>query len=463
MASPRASRPRPCRLLPLLAALLLLPPALACAPRLEPDLERLYADLAAREKRYPLIFLPGVLGSRLVDRESGEEVWPGSLRRFLPGASFADLALPVSPQEPPDALVASELFLDAVGRDFYGRILRTLTGPGGYTCATPADAGPETDCFLFPWDWRRDLVEAAAELDALVERIRSERGNPALKFDLVAHSAGGLVARYFLRFGGRDVLDAEPPARVAPAAASRVRKAVLIGTPSFGSVSALQRSITGSRLGLAVIPPEVIATMPSLYQLLPHPDRSWMIDARGERLDRDLYAPETWRRYGWSIWSPEVRERVRGGFDDPERAAAHLEALERYAARAFARGRRFHRALSAPLVANEASTQYVVFGGDCLLTPAKCLLERVDGEVVIRLHPDEVENRVEGVPYEKLMLAPGDGRVTKASLLARDTLDPEDPRAGDFPLSYAFFVCEEHDALAGNVTFRDNLLNILLY
>jgi hypothetical protein len=60
------------------------------------------------------------------------------------------------------------------------------------------------------------------------------------------------------------------------------------------------------------------------------------------------------------------------------------------------------------------------------------------------------------------MLEPGDGSVTKASLLARDSLDPLAARS-DFPIAWSMFVCEPHQNLPANPTFRDNLLNILLY
>ena len=62
------------------------------------------------------------------------------------------------------------------------------------------------------------------------------------------------------------------------------------------------------------------------------------------------------------------------------------------------------------------------------------------------------------------MLEPGDGTVTKASLLARDSLDPAVPRHkySFFPMEYAFFLCEKHDQLTANINFHDNLLHILL-
>ena len=62
------------------------------------------------------------------------------------------------------------------------------------------------------------------------------------------------------------------------------------------------------------------------------------------------------------------------------------------------------------------------------------------------------------------MFEPGDGQVTKPSLLARQNLNPTAPRDEHifFPLAYSFFLCVAHDKLTGNLNFQDNLLNVLL-
>ncbi len=54
--------------------------------------------------------------------------------------------------------------------------------------------------------------------------------------------------------------------------------------------------------------------------------------------------------------------------------------------------------------------------------------------------------------------------MTKPSLLARNSLDPSAPTNNDgaFPIAYAVFLCESHGRLTTNITFQDNLLNILL-
>ena len=143
-------------------------------------------------------------------------------------------------------------------------------------------------------------------------------------------------------------------------------------------------------------------------------------------------------------------------------ADAYLVALRRYFEFRLERARRFLWALSTPEPATPI--RYVLFGGDCELTPARLAIEDVGGIPVARLNPDGIRNRLPGVAYDELMLEPGDGLVTKPSILARETLDPSSPQNEDsfIPIAYWFFLCEHHDQLTGNVNFQDNLLNVLL-
>ncbi len=62
------------------------------------------------------------------------------------------------------------------------------------------------------------------------------------------------------------------------------------------------------------------------------------------------------------------------------------------------------------------------------------------------------------------MMEPGDGIVTRASLLARRTLNPQVPRHewSNFPIDYVFFLCDAHSQMTSNINFEDNLLNAIL-
>jgi pimeloyl-ACP methyl ester carboxylesterase len=446
-----------------LAAGFLLVPRATTPPM--PDLARLYEQSMAAPDQPPVVFIHGILGSRLRDAKTDTELWLGSLLELIT-TDHDRLALEFDPETlevQPDRLEAFAIADHVAGQDFYGNILTTLREFGHYQrseVGTPAEPGVNR-YYEFYYDWRQDNVVSAARLADFIDQIREDYDDPNLKVDIVAHSMGGLVARYYVRYGRLDTLD-DNDFPVNLYGAKRVRRLILLGTPNLGAVNSLNAFLDGYRTGFRKVETETFATMPSFYQLLPHPLNDWIVTADGRPLKRDLFDVEIWRRFQWSIFDPAVRKRILARFEDATDGEAHLEAFERYFEKRLERARRFVWSLTVPLPAGHP--KIVVFGGDCTLTPARIVVEEVDGESLVRMYPAQIANPVPGVDYDSLMLEPGDGSVTKASLLARNTLDPSVPRHkySFFPLDHAVLLCEKHNALTGNVEFRNNLLNELL-
>jgi pimeloyl-ACP methyl ester carboxylesterase len=435
-----------------------------CATGVAPDLERLYQSSGATVDQPPVILIPGLMGSRLVDAD-GTEQWPGKgWRAFL--ARRENLALAVDSvtlESVDDGLVAHGLTDRVAGRDYYASIIRILESAGQYHRGQPGERVTPGRRYYYElaYDWRHDNLRAVAQLDALIEQIRVDHGDPELQVDIIAHSMGGLIARYYMRYGPDDVLDSND-FPLTYRGEGRVRRIALLGTPNLGSVSSLHAFIVGERIGLRRTSPEVMATFSSMFQLFPHPLNDWVLSHRGARLDRDIFDVVIWRRFEWSIFDPKVRARIRQKFPSDDEGEAHLALLEAAFHRNLERARRFVWSLTISL--ERVPWTMMTFGGDCHLTPARVVIEEVRGESVVRLWPNDIRQPLPGVDYDRLMLEPGDRRVTKASLLARETLDPAVPRHpwSFFPVAGSIFLCEEHDRLATNISFQDNLLQFLL-
>jgi pimeloyl-ACP methyl ester carboxylesterase len=422
------------------------------------------SDLAQLAERHdvPVIIVPGLMGSRLADRNTGVEAWPGSTRKLLTSA-YLPLALRIDPEtlEPKDdGLFATRLFDGVIGLDFYGKVVRALQEAGGYQRGTPGlpVTGRKAQFYAFAYDWRQDNIVTVRALDALIEQIRRDYGDPALRVDVIAHSMGGLVVRYYERYGTADVLQGNS-FPVTGAGARKLRRVVLLGTPNEGSVSAIHHFLNGYRVGVSRMPNEGIATMPSTYQLFPHPLVPWIITTRGEPLQRDLFDVKVWQRLGWSVFDRNLRRRIVKSPDLWPSPAV----FERYFAKHLERARRFAWSLDVP-VGEVKLVEPLLLGGDCLPTSARLVVEEVDGEFLPRLVPEQILRPVLGVDYDKLMYEPGDKSVTKASLLGEHPLDPSGVRNKHLDVEFdkSYFVCEEHGKLTGNGKFLDHLLHYLL-
>ena len=432
-----------------------------------PDLHRLYMESMMVTDQPPVIFIHGVLGSRLKDTKTKEDIWPGTLSRLL-SHDYSDAAYEVDANtlEPkPSNAVPYEIFDGAAGKDFYGEIVHTLSKIGGYKLSKIGQKVSPTqkNYYVFLYDWRQDNVKSAAELADFIEQVRLDYNNPKLKVDIVAHSMGGLIARYYIRYGKQDVInDNDFDKKLTMYGAERVRRVILLGTPNLGSIRTLNLFITGLDIGISEINTETLASMPSLYQLFPHPLNNWIVTSAGVQLDRDLFDVQIWRSFEWSIFNHKVRERILAKYEDKVEGEAHLAILEKYFETNLERARRFVWSLSVATPTPEP--KLMVFGGGCTLTPARILVEEVDGESIIRMNPSDITQAKAGIDYDALLLEPGDGSVTKASLLGRNALDPSIQRHMfiHLPVTQSFFLCELHENLTSNLNFQDNLLNTLL-
>ena len=456
--------------------------------RRKPNLERIFAEARTRTGKRPLIVIPGVLGSQLVNYETGEVVWPSAFR-----SSDDGLSLPVSPDlvGNKDNLVARKIVdtarLAKLAPEVYvyHELLVALKNYGGYRegdWSNPGADGDRDTFYVFPYDWRRDNVESARDLIGRLETLKRKLNRPDLRFNILAHSMGGLVGRYAAMYGDADL----PPDGVAPApswaGSAHINKIVMFGTPNQGSADAFSTLIEGYSVTeglrrriplLNKLSREDIFTAPSVFQLLPHPTATHFLDENLQPVEIDLYDPAVWRRYGWSpVTDPDYRERfVRGrtrGDNAPFRGGS-LEALDAYFAIVLRRARRFHEALD--VMTEDAPVQLLAFGGDCedtLYAPV-LLYEEKKQRWRTLTRPREFRTstgrRVTLKEATLAMSAPGDGRVTRRSLLGEDLVGGSRKNSlfgTALPIVYAAFACDLHGEVQNNKTLQDNALTILV-
>lgn len=438
----------------------------ACNNPKKPDLERLYQlNGSSQAEEVPLILTHGILGSKLRYKNSKQEIWPGNVSKLV-FSKYKNLAFEIDNVtiEPRQNGQEAYSIMDTIsGFSVYQEIIDTLVQYGHYQLANVSDVySPGRKLYIFNYDWRQDNVKSAQQLDRFIKKIQSHYPKKhKQKVDIVAHSMGGLITRYYMRYGTKDVLNDEKFVANLEGA-NNIRKAVFLGTPNLGLVLSVNRFVNGYKFGIKTIPIEVMITMPSIYQMLPHSISNWIIDLKGNKITMDIFDSKTWQKYNWAIYDPVVRDDIIHNEKDNELARLKIKTLELYFEKNLLRAKRFIWALSENLESH--SHDFIMMGGDCAKTPARLVMEHHGGKYMLRTMPSQVIQKYDGINYEQLMLEPGDGHVTKSSLLARVKLDPTAPRpkTSFFPIKYKILLCESHRTLTSNIAFQDNLLDILL-
>jgi pimeloyl-ACP methyl ester carboxylesterase len=389
----------------------------------------------------PTVLVPGLMGSELCHPD-GQKVWLNLGNAFGSYDIAPPLALPLG--DDPDALVAGGLLgVDAVlprlfGFTEYSELVELLEAAG---FRRGGDARRGLRYSVFTYDWRRDLVGSARALGRALDGLALDTG--CERFNLVAHSMGGLVARYYLRYG-----EAEPGGPVTWAGARRIATLVLGAVPSGGGVPALEAILAGHRVGFSTttLAAPVVARMPAVYQLLPPKGVTALLDCRARPLDEDLHDVEVWDSHGWDPFA--ARAPIETADED-------AEALRSFFIAALRRARSFHAAL-AQEPETPCPARVALLGGDCLPTLARAIVPERPGT------PPRFEpwTRAEA----EVMTEAGDGRVTRASALASHlpAANTSDDLCGIPEVSRVFVGAADHHGIYSEPSFQSVLLRLLL-
>lgn len=301
----------------------------------------------------PAIIVPGFGVTRLFDPVAHRYVW-GTGRATVQTRYEDDLDLPASGH---DRLVPSGYVGSRGPVNIGWQLMEGLRKFGRYT--------PDRDVFPFYYDWRLSARENAVKLDALVERVRRDRS--ADKVDVVAHSAGAIVALTYLKLG---------------AGAAKVDHLILIAPTQGGVIDAFRILVRPERFLRRVFTADMVATWPSVAELLPQ-DGRFLVDEQGRAIDRDLWTPEGWNGI----------QRI------PLQLAAARKLRDELASR--------------PM---PPAVRMSVVAGDCVATAHRVLMRR-DGSFVF--YPSEL------LPSERflepILFEPGDGTVPISSAASDST------------------------------------------
>jgi pimeloyl-ACP methyl ester carboxylesterase len=426
----------------------------ACGRGVTPVEEARYEGPAL--DRIPIVLVPGV------SREVGAQLRGGTFMPFSALALRTDaeaLANLGDPRFPADGRRPLEIpgRLDQALRQTEVRglqsLLTHLIQAEGYLRGNPdrprdkdypenpeaarSDRARPASLFVLYYDWRRDLADSACILAQGIDRIRTRTG--ATRVHLIGHSLGGVLARYYVRYGGRDAMRdrdcpvgaGNPGAGVNAPGAAAIRRLVTLGAPHQGSGQAFRALLQDFNLFgfVGVGLRDAVSTMPLPWQLLPIAGAdgrvSLLVGPAGEERV-PLYAPQTWIERGWLV----------GDVTDPERRKFLEVMLDRAAT--------LHRRMAEPSPAEDAVPRLAV-GAACRPTTARGLME--NGKVEFLSRADV------GHPRFSQVTVPGDGIVSLESALGMPAS----------PTLTTLTVCSSHSGYVDDPALRDRIVDFLLH
>jgi pimeloyl-ACP methyl ester carboxylesterase len=421
--------------------------------------------------RLPVIVIPGLIGSELINKNTKEKVW------FDLGRSKDDdLRLPISTDLkanrdsliPGDILRKIQLVRFTPEIEIYQKLLEVLQ-KDGFTegkIDDPQTGGDADTFYVFPYDWRLDNVESAQTLLRKMDEIRTKLNRPDLKFNVIGHSMGGLIARYAAMYGSADLT--ARTARPTWKGASYINSISMVATPNAGALSSLDSLLNGfslfgsGKLNLPFIQNITkydLFTIPSVYQLLPHPGTARAFDENLKPLKVDLFSPATWEKYGWITYTDE--EFIKK-FNAQEQAQAKA-----YFRVVLQRAKLFHSALDASSsVQNPIPMHYL--GAECRQTIDGMIIRRDTKKGIWKTdfgtssYTKSNGEKVTKEQTEAVLLSPGDGVVPKRSLISSFLkLGRLRNIDSNVIINGTGDSCDEHNRLTGNETVVKNLLGVL--
>lgn len=336
----------------------------------------------------PVVIVPGFGVTRLFDPVSNRYTW-GTAHATVQRRFEDDLDLPIGEDGSigRDRLVPRG-YVGSRGPINIGWQLREgLRKFGGYT--------PDRDVFTFEYDWRLGARDNARLLGDFIDGIR---GNG--KVDVITHSAGSLVALTYVKLEG---------------GAEKIDHLVLIAPAQLGVVDAFRVVVRPERFLRRVFTSEMVATWPSVPELLPD-DGRFVVDEQGRAVDFDAWNASDWSRFTT--------------FDAPHRLAF---------ARSLAAAHRLRDELrDTPL---PAGVKLGVIAGDCVQT-ARRVLARRDGSFVF--YPAELRRDEKFI--ERSLFELGDGTVPVTSAIGA---------------ANATLFCDGHQGIASDPNVHRAILRIL--
>ncbi len=373
----------------------------------------------------PIILVHGFLGSHLKNSATGKDVW-GSFEgidaiRGYSHRELRDISLPMGYGKDltdlKDNIIPTE-FLNTFDvnffglhfkRDAYDKLLGILADVGYCLEGKPLLKGKKYhNLFTFFYDWRRDLPENAEKLYKFVlekKKYLQEKYEELynikdydVHFDFIGHSMGGLLSRYFLRYGTQDLPKDGSLPNLDWFGSNFIDKLFIIGTPNSGYLDTCIELISGLQIAhhAPYYPPAVVGTFHTYYQMLPYQKVKQIVYEDNPKEAVDIFDPQVWIDLKWGLADPEQDRYLQILLPDVKTKTERRKIAIDHLSKCLKRAKQLKNAMQKHCEGRDSISPYL-FLGDAVKTRRTLTVNRKTGEIKVSEY------------------AAGDGKVLAAS------------------------------------------------
>ncbi len=185
-------------------------------------------------KKTKVLFIPGYFGSTLIEKNNHNLRWVkttdffANKKNLCMTESYSDL--PVRNDVIPDKILMKVKIIPKILEvESYGKTLKHLTSFCNQN---------NRELHTVVYDWRDDFYESIKRIAIKISELTSE----GTKIEVVAHSNGGLLLAYYLRFGDQDFEDAIENW----SGTSKISKASIVASPLRGAFAVFKHLKDGT-------------------------------------------------------------------------------------------------------------------------------------------------------------------------------------------------------------------------
>ena len=196
---------------------------------------------------------------------------------------------------------------------------------------------------------------------------------------------GGLLARYYLRYGKQNLpADGSLP-NLDYAGTKYMDKLCVIGTPNAGYLDTCLELINGLQIAnhAPFYPPAVVGTFHTYYQMMPLIANKQLVykdDPDGEPVD--IYNPQVWIDMKWGLADPKQDKQLKILLPDISLKSERREIAIDHLTKCLKRAKQFTEAMQIHCEPNKSKSAYL-FLGDAVKTRRTATVDRKTGEIKI--------------------------------------------------------------------------------